>query len=223
VKLPVRVLAAAVGDSSRLTRLPGFIESSFSPLAYQVAEKCLTARPVTGERAGIVLASQFGDSATADLASRLLVEGRPHNPLLFMQATPAAVLGFISKEFGITGPTLALSSSDRAGSGPLEVAADLLATGELDAVLAVGVELAPNPRVAAASRAAGVAKPHRDEAAAVLLSSGPPGLTVRTGIRGLADLARAHAADPATRGRGERSAHQAGTGADHRRPRTGGR
>ncbi|MGI3204281.1 hypothetical protein ACRJ4W_51280 [Streptomyces sp. GLT-R25] len=85
-----------------LPRLPGFVESAFSPLAYEAARLCLAEQPGDGARTAVALASTAGDTTTADLASRRMVSGRVHNPLLFMQATPNSVLGCLSREFGIT-------------------------------------------------------------------------------------------------------------------------
>ena len=96
-------------DDIPLPRLPGFVESAFSPLAYEVSRRCLTEQPDGGTsrlseagsgggaRTAVALASLMGDTTTADLASRRMVSGKVHNPLLFMQATPNSVLGHISR------------------------------------------------------------------------------------------------------------------------------
>lgn len=110
LRSPLGVLATATathdtgqdGDIA-LPRLPGFVESAFSPLVFEVAARCLTECPGDGGRMAVALASLMGDTTTADLASRRVVSGRVHNPLLFMQATANSVLGHLSREFGITG------------------------------------------------------------------------------------------------------------------------
>ncbi|MDX3518097.1 hypothetical protein [Streptomyces scabiei] len=135
-----------------LPRLPGFVESAFSPLAYEVTARCLTERPGDGSRTAVVLASLLGDTTTADLASRRVVSGRVHNPLLFMQATPNSVLGHLSREFGITGQMFSLSTLDDPVAELLAMADLLLEDPELDRVLVAGVELGGGARTAAVHR-----------------------------------------------------------------------
>ncbi|MEI5523326.1 hypothetical protein WB401_00945 [Streptomyces brasiliscabiei] len=147
-----------------LPRLPGFVESAFSPLVYEVAARCLTERPGTGARTAVALASLTGDTTTADLASRRVVAGRVHNPLLFMQATANSVLGHISREFGITGQMFSLSTLDDPVTELLAMAGLLLEDPELDQVLVLGVELGGGERVAAVHRE--LAAERRDPAAA---------------------------------------------------------
>ncbi|MFF5011015.1 hypothetical protein ACFY3G_50560 [Streptomyces phaeochromogenes] len=132
-----------------LPRLPGFVESAFSPLAYEAARQCLAERPGERSRTAVALASTAGDTTTADLASRRMVSGRVHNPLLFMQATPNSVLGYLSREFGITGQMFSLSTLDDPLTELLSMADLLLEDPEVDRVLAVGVELGGSERLAA--------------------------------------------------------------------------
>lgn len=132
-----------------LPRLPGFVESAFSPLAYEAARLCFAERPGDGSRTAVALASTAGDTTTADLASRRMVSGRVHNPLLFMQATPNSVLGYLSREFGITGQMFSLSTLDDPVTELLSMADLLLEDSEVDRVLAVGVELGGSERLAA--------------------------------------------------------------------------
>lgn len=129
-----------------LPRLPGFVESAFSPLAYEVSRQCLTERPGDGSRTAVALASLMGDTTTADLASRRMVSGRVHNPLLFMQATANSVLGHTSREFGITGQMFSLSTLGDAVTELLAMADLLLEDPELDRVLVLGVELGGGER-----------------------------------------------------------------------------
>jgi hypothetical protein len=133
--------------------VPGFAESAFGPLVLAVARRCLTAAygvpPARlGPRTGVVLASVLGDTTTADTASRQLAAGRTPSALLFYQSVPNAILGVVSREFGITGPMTCVS-------GLSDVVVDALATAELmlepggrpvRQVLVMTVELAPNPR-----------------------------------------------------------------------------
>lgn len=132
-----------------LPRLPGFVESAFSPLAYEAARLCLAERPGDGSRTAVALASTAGDTTTADLASRRMVSGRVHNPLLFMQATPNSVLGYLSREFRITGQMFSLSTLDDPVTELLSMADLLLEDPEVDRVLVLGVELGGSERLAA--------------------------------------------------------------------------
>ncbi|WP_370950037.1 beta-ketoacyl synthase N-terminal-like domain-containing protein [Amycolatopsis sp. cg5] len=185
----MKILSAAIAGPGEPAQVSGFVESPFNPLVYEVAAGCLGAYPADGARTAIVLASVAGDSVTTDLASKLLTEGQPHNALLFMQATSNAILGYVSKEFGITGPLLSVSTGDEPGSGPLDVASVLLADDELDQVLVIGVELTGNPRTAAAHRVLGTAAPAEHVAVALLVASvdaEPPG----GGVPGLLALAQ---------------------------------
>jgi len=201
-----------------LPRLPGFVESAFSPLAFEVSRQCLTERPGDGARTAVVLATLMGDTTTADLASRRMVSGRVHNPLLFMQATANAVLGYTSQEFGITGQTFSLSTLDDPVAELLAMADLLLEDPELDRVLLLGVELGGSERLAVMYQelAADSGRPVPDLpataglAAAVLLGrpggeapvsvrsaeaydAGGAGAGVHPGsIQGLFDLAAAH-------------------------------
>ncbi|GAA3435369.1 hypothetical protein [Kutzneria kofuensis] len=159
--------AEVAGD---LDPVPGFIESAFNPLVYHAAAQCLHGREFDGSRLAVVVASLVGDSTTTSLASRLLVDGQVHNAILFMQATANAVLGFLSREFDLTGPLLSVSTVD---DDPLETADLLLADPELDAVLLLTVELAADERTAAAYRLLGRTPPTTDGASALLLERDP--------------------------------------------------
>jgi hypothetical protein len=166
-------MIAALSDSSA-PPVPGFVESAFSPLVYQAVERCLTARPGDGARTAMVLASMVGDAATLDLGSRLLVAGQVDNALLFMQSTPNAVLGWLSREFAITGPLIALSTLDDLAGELLATAELLLEDEELDRVVLVGVELTGTERTAAAHRELGSAPPGADLAVAIVLDRDDP-------------------------------------------------
>jgi hypothetical protein len=188
-------------DDIPLPRLPGFVESAFSPLSYEVSRRCLTESPDGGTsrsseaesgggtRTAVALASLTGDTTTADLASRRMVSGKVHNPLLFMQATPNSVLGHISREFGITGQMFSVSTLGDPVTELLMLADLLLEEPELDRVLVLGVELGGGERLAAVHRelAADSGRPVPElpasagYAAAVLL--GRPGAGAQVTVR----------------------------------------
>ena len=159
--------AEAAGD---LEPVPGFIVSAFNPLVHHTAAECLRGREFDGSRVAVVVSSLVGDSTTTGLASRLLVDGQVHNAILFMQATANAVLGFLSREFDLTGPLLSVSTVD---DDPLDTAELLLDDPELDAVLLLTVELAADERTAAVYRLLGRTPPTTDGASALLLERDP--------------------------------------------------
>ncbi|MFI6008274.1 hypothetical protein ACIBAG_05515 [Streptomyces sp. NPDC051243] len=159
LRAPLGILASATAthgtgrdDDIPLPRLPGFVESAFSPLAYEVSRQCLTERPGDGARTAVALASLLGDTTTADLASTRMVSGKVHNPLLFMQATPNSVLGHTSRESQITGQMFSISTFDDPVTELLAMADLLLEDPELDRVLVLGVELGGSERLAAVHR-----------------------------------------------------------------------
>lgn len=164
------IAVASAELSGTLEPVPGFIESNFNPLVYHAAVECLYGREFDGSRLAVVLCSLVGDSTTTGLASKLLVEGQVHNAILFMQATANAVLGYLSREFDLTGPLLSMSIVD---DDPLDTAELLLADPELDAVLLLTVELAADERTAAAYRLLGRTPPTTDGASALLLERDP--------------------------------------------------
>ncbi|MFI5795758.1 hypothetical protein [Streptomyces sp. NPDC051677] len=174
-------------DDVPLPRLPGFVESAFSPLAYEVISRCLTERPGDGVRTAVALASLTGDTTTADLASSRMVSGKVHNPLLFMQATPNSVLGHASREFGIMGQMFSVSTFDDPVAELLALADLLLEDPELDRVLVLGVELGGGARTAAV---------HRELAAGS--DRAAPDLPASAGLAAAVLLGRADARAPVT-------------------------
>ncbi|EWM12373.1 hypothetical protein [Kutzneria sp. 744] len=164
------ITVAGAELTGALEPVPGFIESNFNPLVYRAAVEVLTGREFDGSRLAVVVCSLIGDATTTGLASRLLVDGQVHNAILFMQATANAVLGYLSREFDLTGPLLSMSTVD---DDPRDTAELLLADPELDAVLLLTVELAADERTAAAYRLLGRTPPTTDGATALLLERDP--------------------------------------------------
>lgn len=172
--MKTRIRSSAKLDGPvELPAVTGFVGPDFNPMLYHVAMTCMAGQDIPGDRLGVVLASLMGDSTTTDQASELLVNGQVHNPLLFMQATANAVLGRLSIELGITGPLLALSTTDDMAGALASAAELLLVEDDLDAVLALGVELAPNPRTAHAYAQLPATPPAHDVAVAQLLEIHP--------------------------------------------------
>jgi hypothetical protein len=123
--------------------VPGFIESSFNPLVYAAVSRLSDAGAIRpGEGTALLLGSLFGDATTNDLASRQMIQGKPDNPLLFYQSVVNSIVGYISREKGITGTTLCMSGYGNVASALLEQAGLLLASGDAEQVVVVGAEIA---------------------------------------------------------------------------------
>ncbi|GGT14230.1 beta-ketoacyl synthase N-terminal-like domain-containing protein [Streptomyces purpureus] len=139
-----------------LPKVRGFVGSRFSPLVHAVAASCLGAPDAfaatgspdapAGERTGIVLATQFGDTTTTDTSTQRVMDGQVHNPLLFFQSVTTSVLGHVAKVYGITGPVSCVSGTTALASEALAMAEAVLGSGDVDRLLLVGVECAPNER-----------------------------------------------------------------------------
>ena len=124
--------------------VPGFIVSSFSPLAAHLAELCLLryfgrppADPVRGRQTAIVLASTTGDVATAAAVARAVDNGRPVPPLLFYQSNPNAVVGHIAARWGLEGPVTCTIPARRGLADAMDSAGLLIEGGEAEAALVI--------------------------------------------------------------------------------------
>jgi hypothetical protein len=133
------------GDASgKLRGLPGFIISSFSPLAAELAERCLLeyfgsrpADPERAERTAIVLASSTGDIATAAAIAQAVDQRGSVPPLLFYQSNANAVAGYIAARWGLTGPVVCTIPASRGLADPLDNATLLIEDGDADAALVI--------------------------------------------------------------------------------------
>jgi hypothetical protein len=127
-----------------LPGIPGFIISSFSPLAAELAERCLCqyfgappADSVRGQRTAIVLASTTGDIATAAAIASAVDQGRAVPPLLFYQSNPNAVAGHIAARWGLAGPVVCTLPAGHGLADAIDSAALLIEGAEADAALVV--------------------------------------------------------------------------------------
>jgi hypothetical protein len=127
-----------------LPAVPGFIVSSFSPLAAHLAEMCLLqyfgsppAGPDRGQRTAVVLASTTGDIATAVEVARAVDQGRRVPPLLFYQSNPNAVAGHIAARWGLAGPVVCTIPARRGLADAVASAALLIGGAEATAALVI--------------------------------------------------------------------------------------
>jgi hypothetical protein len=129
---------------TELPAVPGFIVSSFSPLAAHLAELCLrqyfgspSADPGRGRETGVVIASTTGDIANAAEVARVVDAGGPVPPLLFYQSNPNAVAGHIAARWGLEGPVVCTIPARRGLADAMDSAALLIEGEEAAAALVI--------------------------------------------------------------------------------------
>jgi hypothetical protein len=163
--------AASRPEPRRPPPVPGFVESEFNPLVHLVLREAIGDRDA-GRDTGVLLGSVAGDTTTADVASRNLLSGRVRNPLLFYQSIPNSILGYVSRQLGLTGPMACVAGAGTLLPDLLEMADLWLDRPGVRRVVVVDVELAANPRSEAAY--AGGERPQAfDAAVAVVLTREP--------------------------------------------------
>lgn len=137
-------------DAAEPESVPGFVVSSFNPMVNAVAGACAEELS-EAERAGtaLLLATVLGDIVTADTASLRLAEGHHHNPLLFYQSIPNAILGHVARRYGLAGAVTCVAGFADVVGEALEVAEIALLSSDAEQVLLVYVEQASTPRTRA--------------------------------------------------------------------------
>jgi hypothetical protein len=153
-----------------LPALPGYVLSSFSPLAAAVADGCLSrhyaepsASAASRQRTAVLLVSAGNDVVSADHVRQKVASGRRLGPLLFFQAAPNSVVGQITAHWGLGGPVVCISPVGDPLADGMAQAQLLLSDGDADEVLMILVEQAdPN----------GSSPGSGDRAQALLMSDG---------------------------------------------------
>jgi hypothetical protein len=139
----------APGSAARagLPPLPGFIVSAFSPLVAHVAEQVLRreygappADPTRAARTATVLVSRYGDVTSAVQVARAVDAATRVAPLLFYQAVPNAVAGYLAARWGLCGPVVCLSPLGDPMTEGLAVAVDLFDDRDADEALIVAAD-----------------------------------------------------------------------------------
>ncbi|GAA2133718.1 hypothetical protein GCM10009760_10180 [Kitasatospora kazusensis] len=152
VNSKLRTLSSAqwTAGSTPPAPVPGFIISSFSALAADVADRCLAERYGTapapaerGERTAVLLVSPGGDRGTAQAVAELVDNGGRLSPLLFFQSVPNSIAGRITAHWGLTGPVVCTSPAGDPFEDAAELAELLVADGDADEVLVLVVEQTP--------------------------------------------------------------------------------
>jgi 3-oxoacyl-(acyl-carrier-protein) synthase len=120
----------------------GFVVSSFSPIAAEVARRCLerrvASRPAAAVTTGVIVSSRLGDLAVARHVARAVDTGTRIGPLLFFQCVPNAVAGHVAARWRLTGPVACLGDAQAA----LDAAGLLIEDADADEVLLICVEQA---------------------------------------------------------------------------------
>lgn len=152
------VLASACWPETAADRevppVAGFIESSFSPLIAEVAQRTLRRRAPSAAVTAIVLATVLGDVTSAVRVAAAVDAGRRVPPLLFYQSVPNAVAGYVAARWRLTGPVVCVSGT----SAALDIAALLIEDGDAEEALVVHIDI-------------GVADGEGDRAAAILVTT----------------------------------------------------
>ena len=131
-------------DDVAAPSLPGFVVSSFSAIAAEVARRCLSqrdktaaGRPVTA----VIIISALGDLASARHVADAVDRGGRIGPLLFFQSVPNSVAGHVAARWQLTGPVVCVADRQSA----LDIAALLIEDGDADEALLIRVEQACDP------------------------------------------------------------------------------
>jgi 3-oxoacyl-(acyl-carrier-protein) synthase len=130
-----------LSDVDALPALAGFVESTFSPLAAEVARRCLESAEPIAETA-VIIVSSTGDLATARATARAVDSGGRLGPLLFFQAVPNAIAGYIAAKWHLCGPVVCLSPAEPDLAEGLAVAELLFLDGDANQALIISVEQA---------------------------------------------------------------------------------
>jgi 3-oxoacyl-(acyl-carrier-protein) synthase len=147
--MTLTALATATLPDGTAPSLPGFVVSSFSPLVAAAADRCLTARhgnrpapDEVGRRTAIVIVSGSGDARMAEHVADAVDTRTRIGPLLFFQAVPNSVAGYVAARWGLRGPVVCLCPVADARAEGLAYARLLIGDGDADEVLVIGVEQA---------------------------------------------------------------------------------
>jgi 3-oxoacyl-(acyl-carrier-protein) synthase len=127
--------------------IPGFVESTFSPLVADAGHRCLLAcygaPPVPaddGERTAILIVSRYGDVQSAAAVARAVDKGERVGPLMFYQSVPNAVAGHLALTWGLRGPVVCVSPAADPVAQTVQLAGLLVAEGDVDRVLVILAE-----------------------------------------------------------------------------------
>lgn len=125
------------GADTQIPPIAGFIASTFSPLAAEVARRCLSQVTPVPETA-VIIVSSSGDVSTAETVAK----GERISPLLFFQAVPNAVAGHIAARWDLRGPVVCLSPETPGLEPGLAAARLVIRDGDAAEALVISIEQA---------------------------------------------------------------------------------
>jgi len=129
-----------LSSSDSVPPLAGFVESTFSPLAAEVARRVLAQTPAPSNTA-VIIVSHSGDATSARATAETVDAGKRPSPLLFFQAVPNAVAGYIASKWQLTGPVVCLAPAIAGDvADGLALAELLMQDGDADGALIISVE-----------------------------------------------------------------------------------
>jgi 3-oxoacyl-[acyl-carrier-protein] synthase II len=177
--------------AERLPRVERISQLALEAAADALAQAGLSADWPRRDRAGVVMGTAFGCFLTnAAHAERLRARGPQWtSPRQFAATVSNAAAGEVAIAFGLAGPGITLTAGAASGLVALGHAADLLAAGRADVVLAGGLD-ATGDALAAWTTAGGldVGRPLAEAAALLVLESRDNarrrGVTVRAAVLG---------------------------------------
>lgn len=130
--------------------VPGFVQSSFNPLAAAVASRCLIEHfgepehaQDSRQRTGLILVSRSGDQVSAETVSTIVAAGRRPGPLHFFQSVPNSIAGHIAAQWGLAGPVICLSPQGDPLAEGRSQAELVLADGDADQMLLIALDQQP--------------------------------------------------------------------------------
>lgn len=144
-------------------------------LAYKALSSLLAALPesciATKSSWGIVIGVDHGELEVTREFLHTLHARDIARPMLFQSSLHNATLGFLSMHLGVHGPGFTTSTRYFSGEDALTLAQDLIAGGDCEACLAIGVEAIDGPMTAAVRAVVGPQIVPGGGAGAILLCS----------------------------------------------------
>lgn len=112
-------------------------------LAYLALNQIIGASALPQNETGLFVATGHGElEASVDFLKTLAVAGVAR-PILFQNSLHNSILGFLTRTFSLTGPSLTLSNRFFSGEDALDTAIGFLKNGRINYALVVGVDSIP--------------------------------------------------------------------------------
>jgi 3-oxoacyl-(acyl-carrier-protein) synthase len=149
VRAGARWPTASANGRGQPPPVPGFVDSSFSPLVADAGHRCLAAcygeppaPPAEGSRTAILIVSRYGDVQSAVAVARAVDKGERVGPLMFYQSVPNAVAGYLAAAWRLGGPVVCVSPAAEPVVQSVQMVSLLVADGDADGVLVILAEQA---------------------------------------------------------------------------------